>query len=107
MEKTRPRKNFRIQFKHIIKLSEIKIHIHKVFYSYLQVKVWFLTIRIIYGTTNFPVAYNKKKTVEKMKNKTIEKLGSVLFQEIRALEDTLSIQVLYDDLNWIILIQIE
>lgn len=61
MEKTRPRKNFRIQFKHIIKLSEIKIHIHKVFYSYLQVKVWFLTIRIIHGTTNFPVAYNKKK----------------------------------------------
>lgn len=34
-----------------------------------------------------------------MKNKTIEKLGSVLFQEIRALEDTLSIQVLHDDLN--------
>ena len=34
-----------------------------------------------------------------MKNKTIEKLGSVLFQEIRTLEDTLSIQVLYDDLN--------
>lgn len=34
-----------------------------------------------------------------MKNKTNEKLGSVSFQEIRALEGTLSIQVLYDDLN--------
>ena len=34
-----------------------------------------------------------------MKNKTNEKLGSVSLQEIRALEDTLSIQVLYDDLN--------